>query len=224
MKISINIFRYYLNHIKIFFNDFDSVKNISVAKLTNITTISQKNKLRFKIHYLIALFAILVFSVDSMFVLINGNVFKNSKIIMQSDRLFTHKIFPKQFWFQGDIVTFLSMSMAILNYMCLLINDLLKNKFCMFLLEQDTNDQNVFLVNISWENVNIVCAKKLISFRKLARKYARLLMFFVNGCLELYFVQQVIQKSLYSISSLFFFFVSLPLMVTYAVIGKFKIL
>lgn len=82
MKISINIFRYYLNHIKIFFNDFDSVKNISVAKLTNITTISQQNKLRFKIHYLIALFAILVFSVDSMFVLINGNVFKNSKIIM----------------------------------------------------------------------------------------------------------------------------------------------
>src|SRR5699024_6938833 len=113
--------------------------------------------------------------------------------------------------------------MAIATYLSLWQRDLLDRKFCMFLRaspSSSSDDSQFELQDSSGRVFNEMTAGKIVSFRRLARKWANKLMVFVMVCLDLYFVQQVWRKALYDPANLFMFFVTLPLVVTYAVMGS----
>lgn len=148
------LFQQYRRHLQCFYDDFDSIKDINIEEEfhQNIVTKDQpSSKLKTKLHYLIGMQTILYVGVDSMLIIYQEGFFSSRKwtAITSIEMLFPHRIFPKTFWYQADIIALLCLSMAVTLFAIFSFLPPMPRKGCLFALNDKQTGKMVKLVDAS---------------------------------------------------------------------------
>lgn len=123
-----NFIQICIDHYLLINNQFDLIKNVDFEWLIDTKRV---NHIMNQIHYLIALCALNYFTLDTILIGYQHCILEHdcTKLI-NSTRLFSHRIFPRLFWYQGDIYAIICFGMAISNFTILLFNNCLNCLYC----------------------------------------------------------------------------------------------
>lgn len=211
------------------------------ANLSQPTSSGKVNIIN-KLHYLFGMLTILYVGVESVVVIAQDETVlrHNWTAVTSIEQLFPHRIFPRTFWKQADITASICLGMAVVLYAILSWRPPLPPSSCLYAYTDQQTGEVLCLVDFTGEGSrrflkrkNFVSnmfflleippelAAKIVHFRGSARRSVSALMSVVLAFLVAYFGQQVYWRSLYSSpTALFFYFIYMPLMLSYAVLGK----
>lgn len=73
------------------------------------------------------------------------------------DRLFSHRLFPKDSWQQGDVITTISLAMAIAIYLCLITRPPLEEKLTMYaVVDFNVNNNSNLIAQVAEKHHQLV--------------------------------------------------------------------
>ena len=143
----------YQNHINKFFNDFDSIKDVSGRVVLPKQSHRQSkicipNWFKYiyiypKSHYLIGLLVILYIVIDMLLIIYQAGIFqdRNYGKIQYLPNFFSHRLFPKMFWRQADFTVVVCLFLAISLLISFLRGKPMNTNCCMFLNAQEDEDK-----------------------------------------------------------------------------------
>lgn len=154
------LFKRYRCHLKCFYDDFDSIKEISIDNEHHKNVILRKqisNKLQSKMHYVIGMLTILYVAIDSVLIIKQENIFqsRNWTAISSIKMLFPHRIFPQTFWYQADITAFICLTMAMILFLFSCTLPPMPEGACLFALTDKQTGKIIKLVDVSGEGIFI---------------------------------------------------------------------
>ena len=199
------LFRLYNNHLFVYLNQFDPIKEFYINNNNNNNNFHHHHSNREKFsqtkisfsnstqkinkptkHYLFALLAIWYFIIECLNIIVKHYYYyyyySNSsfssylnqtitttnhnnfwQLIVQSEYLWTHRIFPQKFWYQGDILSVICVLMAVVMYTLLLTTKILNPKcFMLLLIGNDYHGRSLSSSSSSSSNVILMAT---ISYR-----------------------------------------------------------
>lgn len=155
----------YRRHLKRFFADFDSIKEIRIegeAYQGNFVPSGEGleneqsaygRSARSKVPYLLGMIAILYVGLDSALIIFDEGILssRNWTAIGSLERLFPHRIFPATFWYQAEITVTLCLGMAALLFALLALLPALPQGACLYAYTDRATGQVLKLVSNSGE-------------------------------------------------------------------------
>ena len=130
-------------HVQTIYLGLDPVSLENADDLNKTTKKSNYYKSK-QIHYLIPLLAMIALAIDCLLQLNEVNYeFSFSSI----PNFFTHKIYPKEYWFQGDICGNGGSLMELLVYGMLYCKPFIEKKYLMFKLLPENEKRLVKLIS-----------------------------------------------------------------------------
>lgn len=175
------LLRAFKRHLKCFYDDFDPIKditldhqNLATSRLAHGSRNTMEQFLppelssRSKGHYLFGLATIFYIAGDTLLILVRNGVILSSltnrtrevERVANIPELFTHRIFPRTFWSQADIIAFVCLVMAALLYGLLwwrpLMLDVSVGRACLFALRDSASGEVVRLVDFGGEGKRLL--------------------------------------------------------------------
>ena len=198
-----------IKNYQLILNHLDAIKNVDTKWLIDK---SQNRSTTIQILYLILLLMLNYITIDSGFIIFRHCVFEaQCTKLINSTRLFTHRIFPQPFWYQGDIIMTIVVWMTISICLINLFNHCLNPRFCIYFIDKVDNNRTNFLFDYKQKMLPISIAKKILRYRSIGRKIVNNLSIATFILAYIFFVQPAWTNSYYQLNELVFYFFILPL-------------
>ncbi|KAI2800888.1 hypothetical protein BLOT_012464 [Blomia tropicalis] len=186
-----------------------AIKNVDTKWLIDK---SQYRSTTIQILYLILLLMLNYITIDSGFIIFRHCVFEaQCTKLINSTRLFTHRIFPQPFWYQGDIIMTIVVWMTISICLINLFNHCLNPRFCIYFIDKVDNNRTNFLFDYKQKMLPISIAQKILRYRSIGRKIVNNLPIATFILAYIFFVQPAWTNSYYQLNELVFYFFILPI-------------
>lgn len=152
----LNLFtKHYNNYMLRFYNDFDLIKNTRFSTFSNVQFANSASPPSPKLHYLFGMLTIFYLGIETVIIFVQKGIFKNKNYesITHIESIFSHRIFPKMFWHQGDIIALVGLSMAVIVLIVLWRRVPPSNQCTFFALTDSKTEIVVKLVNVKGEGM-----------------------------------------------------------------------
>lgn len=166
-----------LNHYRVLFLDFDPVYDANKFGITKNELLTRqksdfKNKQQSTINlpYIFPTLTMLYITVESHVIYFQAHYTKSPHFL---SNLFEHRIYPKAFWAQSDVILEIGKIMAVTIYTCLLFDKKLDPKFNMFIFVNSKN--NSFEIVQNGRVLSPEVSKKIAQYQKPMTHYINIL-------------------------------------------------